>query len=121
MSNIKKRSKEQELSIARDMGGKAQPASGALKGSEGDVLCSDAGFLVEAKFTDKKSYSLKYDTIAKIKKEALRQGENWLLQVDIYAGTRSPQRIACLDYEVFLAMIRRLNDLENEADARRGS
>lgn len=71
MSN--KRSKRQENQIAKDLeGGFAQPASGAIWCFPNDV-CSD-NFLVEAKYTEAKSFSIKKDYIKNFVETALKKG-----------------------------------------------
>ena len=54
--NQKKRSKKQERSIAKDVGGDTVIASGALPFWKHDVKSDD--FLIEAKFTGAKSFAL---------------------------------------------------------------
>lgn len=63
-----KRARRSELELAKSTGGRRQPASGALPGRKGDVRTN--GFLVEDKFTDAKSYTLKADDWRKIEQEA---------------------------------------------------
>lgn len=70
MSIIKKKSKKQENKIAKDIKGKVTMASGALYMQKADVRNDE--YLIEAKTTEKKFYSLKYDIWNKIAKEALR-------------------------------------------------
>lgn len=68
-SRLKKVSAKQERRIASDVGGRAQPASGALPGAKSDVR--KVGRLrVEAKFTYAKAYRLTMDVIDKIVGEA---------------------------------------------------
>ena len=53
MSNA--RSKKQEKELAKQLGGRAIPASGALWHSKGDV--ENDVFLAECKYTDKNFYN----------------------------------------------------------------
>ena len=72
MKNVKKKSKKQEEKIAKDIGGRTTPASGALWAFKGDVR--NDKYLIEAKFTDSNKYQLKYTTWDKIKREAINDG-----------------------------------------------
>ena len=72
MKNVKKKSKKQEEKIAKDIGGRTTPASGALWAFKGDVR--NDKYLIEAKFTDSNKYQLKCKTWYKIKREAINDG-----------------------------------------------
>ena len=65
-----KKSRRQEKRLAREFKGRRQPGSGHFVGLKGDVLSPK--YLFEAKYTDKKSYSLKLTTLEKIECEAAR-------------------------------------------------
>lgn len=90
-------SKDQERSIASDIGGRVTPASGAFWSMKGDVRSTR--LLVEAKRTDKSSLSIKRDVWEKIRKEALIQGLLPVLAVEI-----QDRQLAVLDWEDFLAL-----------------
>lgn len=64
----KKRSREQELEIAEELGGQMQRASGALSGSKGDIRKKGV-VRVEAKYTEAGSYSLRLEELHKISSE----------------------------------------------------
>lgn len=64
----KRRSLLQEKSLAKKLHGRRQPCSGALETMKGDI--KTARFLVEAKTTEKRQYTLKLDTLLKLQKEA---------------------------------------------------
>lgn len=92
MSYIKRKSQKQEKRTAKEFGGKLTPASGALSGAKGDVRTgvrdgsrfNQQDFLIENKFTDKSSYSLKLSIWEKIELEALRDNfRTPLMQIDI--------------------------------------
>ena len=72
MDERKRRSKEQEKRVAKELNGKTQPASGALWAAKADVR-SDL-FLVECKTTLKDSYRLTFNTWNKVYNEALKDG-----------------------------------------------
>lgn len=57
-----------EKSVAADLGGRVQPGSGATSFAKGDIRL--ANFLLEHKFTDAASYSLRLETFEKIESEA---------------------------------------------------
>jgi hypothetical protein len=66
---LKRRSMKQENKIAKDIGGKRQPGSGAMSHAKGDIR--KVGRLrLEAKFTYAKSFRLSVDTLDKIQAEA---------------------------------------------------
>lgn len=62
-------SRRQERHLAEDLGGRVQPASGALPGAKGDVRAMGV-VRAEAKYTSKDSYSLKLQDLEKIIDEA---------------------------------------------------
>lgn len=64
-----KKSKKQEVRLAKKLGGKRQKGSGSQPHNKGDVRCID--LLAEAKRTDKKSISIKVQYLEKIVKESL--------------------------------------------------
>jgi len=59
----------QEDRVAEDIGGRRQPASGALEGQEGDVRKIGSA-RIECKWTYAGSYVLKLDTLVKVEREA---------------------------------------------------
>jgi hypothetical protein len=61
--------KQHEKKQAKDFGGRVSKGSGNFWAQPGDIKTDD--FLIEAKQTDKKSYSIKYETWDKIYEEAL--------------------------------------------------
>jgi len=65
----KRVSRKQEERMAEDLGGRAQPASGALPGAKGDVRKFGV-VRAEAKYTAKSSYILKLSDLDKIIGEA---------------------------------------------------
>lgn len=107
----KKKSNKQEARTAKEFGGRVQPASGALAGAKGDVRTggqrtssfSDSDFLIENKYTDKASYSLKKETWLKIQKEAIRENMRIpMMQIDIQDTS-----LVVLNKQDFLALIER--------------
>lgn len=72
MDSRKRKSKDQESKVAKELVGRVTPASGAMWGAKGDVR-NDV-FLVECKTTSKPFYTLTFTTWSKIYKEAIRDG-----------------------------------------------
>ena len=80
--SVRRKSQKQENRIAKELGGKTTPGSGAQWHSKGDVKAEN--YLIEAKYTDEAHYPLSLPILTKIEKEALR--ENFripVLYVDI--------------------------------------
>ena len=93
---IKKRSKKQEEKIAKDIGGRTTPASGALWFAKADVR--NDKYLIEAKFTDNNRYPLKYTTWDKIRREAINDGLRIpVMQIDIQGSQYALLRVEDLD------------------------
>jgi hypothetical protein len=90
-------SQRQEKSIAKKIGGRVVPASGAFWSRKGDARSDD--LLVEAKTTDKASYSIKRATWDKIRKEALLDGRIPVLAIQIQG-----RDLVVLDQEDFLEL-----------------
>lgn len=105
---IRRKSQKQESRTAKEFGGKTQIASGALDGMKADVRTGDTGvgfndsdFLIENKFTDAKSYSLKKATWEKIEKEALKDNLRIpIMQIDI-----QETQLVVLNKSDFLSLI----------------
>ena len=77
---LKKASKKAEQQLAQELGGKVQPASGAMGHSKGDIKIAGK-FRIEHKLTQKKSYGLKTEELVKIASEC-RQGEKPVFVVE---------------------------------------
>lgn len=94
------RSRRQERRLAKTLDGKPTAASGAFWSHKGDVRSED--FLVEAKTTEKASYSLKKEIWEKIRREALLDGRMPVLAIQI-----QDRNLVVLDEEDFLALTER--------------
>lgn len=90
-------SQKQERSFAKKIGGRSVPASGAFWSRKGDVRSDD--LLVEAKMTDKASFSIKKSIWEKIRREALLDGRIPVLAVQI-----QNRNLVVLDEEDFLEL-----------------
>jgi hypothetical protein len=106
------RSRKQERDVARDIGGRATPASGAFWHSKGDVRHPD--YLMELKRTDKASITLSKQVWEKIRREALLEGKAPALVLQI-----QDRQLAVLDWEDFLGLARIVADAQ--ADLGEGS
>jgi len=93
-----RRSVRQERRIARDVGGRRVAGSGSMPGNKGDVAAP--GYLLEAKYTDKASYSLKLAIWRKIECEAIRAGCEPGLIIEIMG-----RRLIVLDYNAWRGLI----------------
>lgn len=96
--NLKKRkSLLQERRVAKDLGGKVQPGSGAPDFYKSDVR-KIGDVRVECKTTGAKSYSLKLHELEKIKAEAVEGGlESWAMQIEF-----DHKKFAIIDWQEFL-------------------
>lgn len=92
------KSQKQERRLAKTLDGQTAAASGAFWTRKGDVRSED--LLVEAKTTDKASYSIKKAIWDKIRREALLDGRMPVLAVEI-----QDRNLVVLDEEDFLALI----------------
>ena len=81
----KKRSQEQELELAEELGAQMQKASGAMAGSKGDVRKKGV-IRIEAKYTEWSSYSLKLEDLHKISSEC-RGREKPIFVIDFVERT----------------------------------
>lgn len=68
-NRIGKSGRVSERKVAKHLGGKLKPASGAMQSAKGDIELPE--FLVEAKSTVKDSISIKREWLKKIGQEAL--------------------------------------------------
>jgi hypothetical protein len=76
---IGKSGRASEKRLAKDLGARERPASGAMPGFKGDMMFGKA--LLEAKSTTQASMSVKFDWLVKIAKEALAEGKTPALSV----------------------------------------
>ena len=107
MSN--RRSKKQEKEIAKDLeGGFVQPASGAIWCFPNDV-CSEC-FLVEAKYTDNKSFSLQKSYLRKLVETALKKAK---LPALIVQFDPEGEKYAVIRYAELLALDEMLSNYDN--------
>lgn len=79
-----------EKKLAKQLGVRARPASGAMEGAKGDIPVGRT--LMEAKSTTNDSMSVKLDWLAKIGHEARSEGKTPALSVTFVDGTGAPKR-----------------------------
>ncbi len=95
-----RRSQLQEKRIAKEIGGRVQPASGAGKHAKGDVRGD--GILIEAKTTSKSEYVVKLKELKKIAGETLDRGFlMWALQLEFQSNSGQNKKYAILDGAMF--------------------
>jgi hypothetical protein len=99
----KSMSNRQEQRIAKDLGGKRQPGSGAGKWNKGDVV-RDGLARLEAKSTRAKSYTLTLDTLRKVVGEA-KDGEIPAVVVHFFDGHTAVESVAVCPYPVFMRLV----------------
>lgn len=75
--------RDREKRYAKRIGGRLQPASGALRavGLKGDIKTKL--FLIDSKLTGKETYKLDANTLDKIRDEALSMGKIPALSVEV--------------------------------------
>ena len=100
MSLSHKKARAQEERVAKETGGRRQPASGAFWSHKGDNVIED--WLIECKRTDYKTFRLSTDLWNETKKKAFQLQRQPVIQLDLQGGT---VRLAILDYDDFLSLI----------------
>lgn len=82
--NNKVKATSRERSLAKRLGGRAVPASGAIAGMPGDI--ETERFLIDDKFTGQKAYTLTIKTLDKLTREANSQDKQPLLIIKFENG-----------------------------------
>jgi hypothetical protein len=100
------KSKKQEERIAKETGGKKQPASGSQWHSKGDVkgpltkgLIAD-GFLIEGKTTAKKQITLRRALLEDHFNKGIESNRIGILQICLDDNTRSPLCFAIMPWDL---------------------
>lgn len=103
-------SKKQENLIAKELGGKRQPNSGATMFSKGDVQLDD--WLIEAKTKTSPSDSMtvKREWLEKNQEEAFAMGKSHSALIFDFGDTHYPQEYVVITIEEF----KRLLEADNE-------
>jgi hypothetical protein len=79
-----------ERKVAKSLGGRLTPASGAVEGAKGDIRTDD--FLIEAKSTIASSMKLELDWLIKINSEAQAIGKTPALSIRFVTENGQPKR-----------------------------
>lgn len=88
--------------MAEDLGGRIQPASGALSGAKGDVR-KVGEIRGEAKTTSKSFFVLKLAELLKIRLEAITGGlEDWVFQIEFQGQMGQNKKFAVMDYFLYV-------------------
>jgi hypothetical protein len=99
-SFAKRQSELQERRTARAVGGRVQPASGALPHAKGDVRA--AGELrIECKTTSGSSYILKKSDLKKITREAQEHLEEWAFEIQFQKQSGMGKKFVVQDWTLF--------------------
>ena len=111
--DTRKYSNAQEKNIAKQLGGKKQPNSGATPFLKGDVKTSD--FLIEAKtqIENKKSFTVKKEWLDKNKEEAFSIGKEFSALAFNFGGLNNKDNYYIIDeftMKVFMGLVERLNE-----------
>lgn len=85
---IGKSGRKSEERLARQLGGRTRPASGAMEGAKGDIVLGE--HLLEAKSTTQASMGVKHSWLAKIAKEARSEGKMPALAVSFINPDGNP-------------------------------
>ena len=101
-----KMSRKHERDLADWLGGRVVPGSGSSWSHDADVRAGNV--LIEAKATDKKSYSVRDVVWRKLEKEALRVGATPLLAVRI-----GELDLAVLSMDDYRELMEKLEEYEN--------
>lgn len=105
-------SENQENYVARKLNGKRQPNSGATNFMKGDVELEH--FLLDCKTvtSPKKSISIKYEWLTKIRNESFAMGKNnWALCFNFEPNGKN---FYIIDEGTFKNLINMMEELENE-------
>jgi hypothetical protein len=94
--------RQREKELARDLGGRRQPASGAFWNQPGDVITE--WFLVESKYTSALSFSITLDHLTKIRAEAGLKNRSPVMVIEL--GTANPpEKWVVMPYEEWKALL----------------
>lgn len=112
----KRISKTQERRLAVLVGGKTVPASGAVRTDGGADVRAQGKLTLEAKYTEKGSYSLKLKDLQKVRAVALRNGGERAVFVVGFKGPRSTEEYAVVPMEEYTHLLEASADPADEDD-----
>ena len=99
--SVKSKANKTEKTLAKKLGGRRQPCSGALAGAKGDV--KTAKFLFDSKETVNESISVKASDLMKIRSEADKQSRDPALVLSLCSGVH---QWVCIPLSVFKERMR---------------
>ena len=106
--NTRKLSNAQEKEVAKIIGGRVQPNSGAGDFKKGDVKHKYAMVECKTSATTKKSYSVKWDDLMKLKKTRIEMGLPYAaLAFNFGPNTENFYVVSEREFNAFLDMIER--------------
>lgn len=94
---VKRLSRQQDCKVAGDLGGRVQPASGALPGLKGDVRVRGR-YRIETKWTQQEGFRLTRNILSKIMSEC-GIGEVPVIVLDFKQGERTISNWAIMPYQ----------------------
>lgn len=100
-SYIKKTSIKQEKKLAKDLGAKQSPQSGAQETSPNDMILGN--YVIESKATKGKSINLKKEWLDKVKQSPINYGKIPTLVLDF---TKSGDRYILMDEKDFKRIVK---------------
>lgn len=106
----KRRSQRQEVALANDLAGLVQPGSGSLPHAKGDVRVRGK-YRAECKFTRAKSYTLKIETLNKIRSECASDETPVLDLAFLDTNGRTTEHWVAIPYSVWLELQNKRNDV----------
>lgn len=92
----KARSQKREKQVAKDIGGRAHIASGALWFRKSDA--SNELLLIEDKFTDSNVYRVEYKTLLKLEQQALKIGKTPIFRFGYEKAAKNFVIVRACDY-----------------------
>lgn len=95
----KKLVNKHEKKLAKSLGGKTRPASGAMAHAKGDIQAGD--FLIDDKSTDLDSIRVTREMLVKISKEAREAGKTPCLSLSFKGAGVLSQSWFCIPQYVF--------------------
>lgn len=112
----KRISKGQEKRLAVIVGGKTIPASGAVRTDGGADVRAQGKLTLEAKYTEKGSYSLKLKDLQKVRAVALRNGAERSAFVVGFKGPRNIEEYAVVPLEEYTHLLETSVGYEDDED-----
>jgi hypothetical protein len=107
-NSVKHEANETEKELAKVLGGKRQPMSGALPGHKGDIMMEE--FLLDSKQTRSNILNVTTRDLTKISDEAHQMSKFPGLVMTLQTPIQTPSTWVAIPLEIFAEIIERLND-----------